>query len=911
MLEQNHLSEDKSTKSLLQAIGCCRLSLDAQGNIQQIDAHILVLAGHTPDEIQGKPFLDLVPSGWRSKVRDWQQNVTKTESYEFPLRTRSGDYCWVRYTHIPAHANGDVMGLLQDITSHKKREKDFIEKNTLLRNIIDNIPIAIHAKNTDGEYILSNPAHYRLLGQHAEADVVGKKEVDLLPATMALRYEKEDREVIKGAKTILNEERSGLPNSLVKYLNSTKVALKNDKDDVVGLVGITQDITRRKQQESELKQREEFYRALARNLPQSAVFLYDRDLRILAAEGPALLAVQFTGPALSGKLFSEVLDTSTTEVQELLRIYGEALNGNETRMERLYGDVYYRIHVLPVRNESGDIIAGMALTQNIDDQKKTEQAVRASEERSRALINAMPDLMFVAKRDGKISDFRPSASNDVSLSIATDTQTIRQVGLPDVIIDESLMYLELALESGEIQSFEFTQNEQGAKGNSNLATPAFEIRMMALNDEEVLTIVRDITPLKRIQDELNHHISDLTVVRQVSNELSDNLNFEYVVQLALDAAMRLSNAQTGFMAMKQSDDSLTLLSIIGNYNVQQLNEVLQSKIGVIPRVMRTQQPELIVDLNADPDYVPLVHDTKALMVIPLKSHERLVGVLHLETRRAERFNQERFQFLQLITGRIAAFLDNANLYRQTQDQVAELTQLYEAVAHLEQLKTDMIRIASHDLKNPLSGITVHLDMMQMDTKNMLNEPQLDHIQKIQKYAKKMEYITKGILSLEKIEQMAQEHSRQKVNLREQIRLAIGGQMDFAVRKSQAMTYTLPDEAVYVEGDPLLLHEAITNLIGNAVKYTPDSGNIHVLLRVSDGQVVIRVKDDGYGIPEDLQERLFSPFYRVQTIETQAIEGTGLGLHLVKNIIERHNGKMMFDSTYGTGSTFGFDIPLMS
>ncbi|MDQ7033410.1 MAG: PAS domain-containing protein [Anaerolineae bacterium] len=871
-----------------------------------------MLVGQTPDEIQGKPFLDLVPSEWKSKVRDWQQDPNKTASYDFPLRSRHRESCWVRYTFLPSHNDGQMVGLLQDITENKKREKDFIEKNALLRAIIDNIPIAIHAKNSRGEYILSNPAHYHLLGRYAESDVVGKKDSDLLAGTMALRYEKEDKEIIAGAKIILNKEHSGLPNSAVKYLSSTKVALQDDNDNVIGLVGITQDITRRKQQESEVKKREEYYRTLARNLPQSAVFLYDHDLRILAAEGPALFAVQFSGTTLDGKLFSEVLDTSTNEVQELLRIYREALNGNETRMERLYGDVYYRIHVLPVRNESGDIIAGMALTQNIDEQKKSEQAVRASEERSRALINAMPDLMFVAKRDGTITDFRPSFADDVSLSIATDTQTIRQVGLPDVIIDESLIYLELALESGIIQSFEFSQNEPSTdgNGNSNPATRAFEIRMTALNDEEVLTIVRDISPLKRIQDELNHHIFDLTVVRQVSNELSDNLNFEYVAQLALDAAMRLSNAQTGFMAMKQVDDSLTLLSLVGYYDLQQLDDVLQSKTSITSRVMRTQQPELIIDLNADPDYVPLVQDTKALMVIPLMSHERLVGVLHLETRRAERFNQERFQFLQLITGRIAAFLDNANLYRQTQDQVAELRQLYEEVAHLEQLKTDMIRIASHDLKNPLSSISVYLDMLRTDTEDVLTEEQNAHLEIIDKAAQKMGRITKGILSLEKIDQMAQDYSHVKVNLHEQVRLAIGEQMDFAVRKSQSITPKLPDEAVYVEGDALLLHEAVTNLIGNAIKYTPDSGNIEVSLYVADEQVMVRVKDDGYGIPEVLQERLFTPFYRVQTKETQAIEGTGLGLHLVKNIIERHNGKMVFNSIYGKGSTFGFDMPPM-
>jgi PAS domain S-box-containing protein len=908
MLEQKPLFDDSMTANLLQAAGCCRVKLGTDGNILEIDTHIFALTGQTAAELHGKSFFDLVPSDWKSKVREWQQSLTQPATCEFPLRTYQGEWCWVRYSQLAPDIEGNTSGLLQDISASKKQEKQLTEKTTLLRTIIDNIPIAIHAKNTNGVYILSNPTHYELLGKATEAEVIGKKAGDLLPPTMAMRYEKEDHEVMTAGRVILDEERPGLPGSIVKSLNSSKVALKNADGDVVGVMAMAQDMTYAKQQESELKRREEFYRTLARNLPQSAVFLYDRDLRILAAEGQALSAVQFAGPKLDGKLFHEVLNTSSPEVEELLIVYRQALNGNETRMERLYGDVYYRIHVIPVRNESGDIIAGMSLMQNIDEQKKSEQAMRASEERNRALINALPDLMFVAKQDGTITDFRPSLTNDVSFAVATDTQTIRQVGLPDVIIDESLMYLELALETGEIQSFEYS-HESGKNGDSRQTPRSFEVRMTALNDEEVLTLVRDITPLKRIQDELNHHIADLTIVRQVSNELSDNLNFEYVVQLALDAAMRLSNAQTGFMAMKQ-DDILRLLHTIGKYDGEQLDAVLQSTTGIIARVMRNQRPELLLTPKSDPEYVPLIGDTNALMVIPLMSHERLVGVLQLETRRADRFNQERFQFLQLITGRIAAFLDNANLYHQTQVQVKELTKLYQDVAHLEQLKTDMIRIASHDLKNPLSVISVYTDMLKADADAVLSEPQKKQLQNIQNSAYRMERITKSILSLEKIEQMAHNQSHEQVNLAMQMRIALGEQMDFAVRKSQALTSAIPEGSVYVEGDPTLLYEAISNIIGNAIKYTPKVGAVHAWLTLDNEWACVRVRDNGYGIPEEQQERLFSPFYRVQTEETQEIEGTGLGLHLVKNIIERHNGKMVFSSVYGEGSTFGFDLPLM-
>jgi signal transduction histidine kinase len=100
-----------------------------------------------------------------------------------------------------------------------------------------------------------------------------------------------------------------------------------------------------------------------------------------------------------------------------------------------------------------------------------------------------------------------------------------------------------------------------------------------------------------------------------------------------------------------------------------------------------------------------------------------------------------------------------------------------------------------------------------------------------------------------------------------------------------------------------------NLISNAIKYTPNNGMIDVSLTKANKMAKIRVKDNGFGIPQGQQDRLFTPFYRVHTDETESIEGTGLGLHLVKNIIIRHDGTMYLESTYGEGSTFGFDMPL--
>ncbi|MBE9507907.1 MAG: HAMP domain-containing histidine kinase, partial [Chloroflexi bacterium] len=120
----------------------------------------------------------------------------------------------------------------------------------------------------------------------------------------------------------------------------------------------------------------------------------------------------------------------------------------------------------------------------------------------------------------------------------------------------------------------------------------------------------------------------------------------------------------------------------------------------------------------------------------------------------------------------------------------------------------------------------------------------------------------------------------------------------------------PAEGVpLVAGDAALLRQAITNLVDNAIKYTPSGGIVTVGLSVRDEQVMVSVTDTGIGIAPDDQVRLFEKFYRIRRRDTMGIPGTGLGLAIVKSIIERHSGKVWVDSELDKGSTFYISLPL--
>lgn len=416
-------------------------------------------------------------------------------------------------------------------------------------------------------------------------------------------------------------------------------------------------------------------------------------------------------------------------------------------------------------------------------------------------------------------------------------------------------------------------------------------------------IARDITKRKQVEAALDRRVTLLSVLEQVDLELNQTLDMEQVLSVALNAAVLLSHADAGFIGLTDGD-RLRLVRLVGPYGP--VGEV-EANIGITGRVMRQRRAELIPDVSADPDYHADIPSTRAQITIPLISHDKLLGVINLETADPERFTPETFEFVQLVTARAASAIDNARLYAVSQQQLAELRELYAQLQELEQLKSDMIRIAAHDMRSPLGILTGYLDILRFDLNDVLNEEQQTYFDSMLRAIDRIQRMTTDILSLERV-QAAREPLTTIVNLADVVSRAVFDRADEARQKRHKVAVQI-EQAVYVCGDPISLVEATGNLLGNAIKYTPDGGSIEVRLRVEDGRAVVEVADNGYGIPAEYHDRLFQPFFRVRTDETFEIDGTGLGLYLVRKIVERHGGQMRFESAPGVGSTFSFSLPL--
>jgi signal transduction histidine kinase len=227
---------------------------------------------------------------------------------------------------------------------------------------------------------------------------------------------------------------------------------------------------------------------------------------------------------------------------------------------------------------------------------------------------------------------------------------------------------------------------------------------------------------------------------------------------------------------------------------------------------------------------------------------------------------------------------------------------------LTRLKTHMIQMASHDLKNPIGVLRNYLDAISANVSSgLLPDPRF--LENMYKTLARMEALVVNLLDVQRAEE-TEPLSRELFDPYELINAALEDMLPSVRARRQTLIQNLQPNLRPLKGDFIRLREAINNLLDNASKYTPEGGQIVVSAYGEDERFSFSVKDNGYGIPADQQAKIFQSNFRANQPETQHISGSGIGLSLVKEVIERHGGQVWFVSKEGQGSTFGFWLPIL-
>jgi signal transduction histidine kinase/DNA-binding response OmpR family regulator len=226
---------------------------------------------------------------------------------------------------------------------------------------------------------------------------------------------------------------------------------------------------------------------------------------------------------------------------------------------------------------------------------------------------------------------------------------------------------------------------------------------------------------------------------------------------------------------------------------------------------------------------------------------------------------------------------------------------------LDQMKTEFVSTVSHDLRSPLTSILGYAQMLK--TVGPLEEKQEAFVERITAGVNQITELINDLLDLGRIE-AAVDMQMAACDMS-----TLAGEVakefeDTAAGRSQELVCDSPTEQAMVLGNDLRLRQVISNLLGNAIKYTPEEGEINLAVCLEDSSVLLSVEDNGIGIPAGDLPYIFDKFYRVESDETIDIQGTGLGLSICKSVVEKHGGRIWVESAVGKGSVFQVALPAL-
>ena len=227
---------------------------------------------------------------------------------------------------------------------------------------------------------------------------------------------------------------------------------------------------------------------------------------------------------------------------------------------------------------------------------------------------------------------------------------------------------------------------------------------------------------------------------------------------------------------------------------------------------------------------------------------------------------------------------------------------------LDRMKSEFVSTVSHDLRSPLTSVKGFADLMPVV--GSLNDQQQDFVAKIQRGVATITELVSDLLDLGRIE-AGVDLEMEPCDIGAIVEEAMKDLNSQAKLKKQSLQWQIAPDLPPVLGNSLRLSQAVCNLVGNAIKYTPEGGRISVSASVQDDQVRVEVEDDGIGISVADTPYIFDKFYRVRSKETEDIVGSGLGLSIVRSIIEKHQGRIWVQSRVGEGSTFTFVLPIVT
>jgi PAS domain S-box-containing protein len=564
---------------------------------------------------------------------------------------------------------------------------------------------------------------------------------------------------------------------------------------------------------------------------------------------------------------------------------------------------------------SGDGIS--VFTKDITERVQAQDALRESEEKYRALVENSPDGIFISDAERLIYTNKRLCE----MTGFTQDEFLDMLDPVEMLFAPEERERVLAFAMGRLRGdpVPTSYKARGVRKGGEEILLRLTVSPIVLSGRPVLQgTVEDITERVRAAEEVRRRNRELALLNRVIATTTSTLDVEQVLQIACQELANTFDLPQAAATLLNAERSEAI--VVAEYLAPGRPSALGKIISVVDNpateyVLARKTSLAVTDAQTDERMAP-VHDlmrergTVSLLIVPVMERDEVVGTIGLDAIERRGFSDEEITLAQNVAAAAGQALETARLYQELQRHTAELARALEKQQELDRLRSEFVRNVSHEVRTPLALVRGHAELLEVGVLGELRPEQQESVVVIARRTRALTKIMDDFAAIVDVETKLQ---RRPVDMAELVHeMLTDSQVQAAVERA---SLTLAVEAVPdlspMSGDPIQLRRVVDNLLDNALKFTPTGGHVVVRLWQEGENLVLKVSDTGIGIPRDQLERVFERFYQIDGSTTRRYGGTGLGLALVKEIVQAHRGQVTVQSTIGQGSTFTVTLPIDS
>ncbi len=413
---------------------------------------------------------------------------------------------------------------------------------------------------------------------------------------------------------------------------------------------------------------------------------------------------------------------------------------------------------------------------------------------------------------------------------------------------------------------------------------------------------------ERELDDVRTRLSELSTLFHVSTTLNLQIHLESILEIIVRRVVSTLRAQQASIMLYSAESGM--LESRAAYGLEaEFARGAKAKLGegIAGWVAETKQAVL---LGKEPDRPDLAKHYKrernitSALSLPLRAGDRCVGVLNVNRiNHPEPFREHHREILRLFAEHVGAVIDRAQVIEKLDSRTSKLEADNERLAELNRMKDAFVSTASHELKTPLTSVIAYAEMLDENQERLTLSQQHEFLKRLRSEAQRLLGLINDILDLSRLETGKLRLRREPTNLNSLVLEALETARPLGEKHRVSFEEDLSPGGPQLELDPVKMRQVVVNLLANAINYSPSGSVVRICTRSEGDHMVLEVKDRGPGVPPEQHGRIFELFGQADGPSQGRQVGTGIGLHLVKRLVELHGGQVGVESVLGEGSTF--------